>query len=157
MPWHQRRQRREDHADHRWYGRKSTCSWYWRSSRQVNGTQPLWGASQKATRIMNLRRLRPTWQINPGYPARSRPIPSWLPWVKKIHEEKCKTCHEDGGRVQEDDAPRLAGQWPDYSLHYLKDCHKKGRRCAPRKMGKRVMNLSQEELKAMAHYYASEK
>ncbi|MES9945417.1 MAG: c-type cytochrome [Candidatus Thiodiazotropha sp.] len=76
---------------------------------------------------------------------------------KKIHEEKCKTCHEDGGRVQEDDAPRLAGQWPDYSLHYLKDCHKKGRRCAPRKMGKRVMNLSQEELKAMAHYYASEK
>ncbi|MCU7876302.1 MAG: c-type cytochrome [Candidatus Thiodiazotropha sp. (ex. Lucinoma kazani)] len=76
---------------------------------------------------------------------------------KKIHEKQCKTCHEDGGRVQEDDAPRLAGQWPDYSLHYLKDCHKKGRRCAPRKMGSRVMKLSQEELNAMAHYYASEK
>jgi sulfide dehydrogenase cytochrome subunit len=76
---------------------------------------------------------------------------------KKIHEEKCKTCHEDGGRVQEDEAPRLAGQWPDYTLHYLKECHAKGRRCQPRKMGKRVMALTQEELKAMAQYYASEK
>jgi sulfide dehydrogenase cytochrome subunit len=76
---------------------------------------------------------------------------------KKIHDKQCDTCHEDGGRVQEDEAPRLAGQWPDYSLHYLKECHKKGRRCAPRKMGTRVMKLSQEELKAMAHYYASEK
>ena len=76
---------------------------------------------------------------------------------KKIHEDQCKTCHEDGGRVQEDDAPRLAGQWPDYTLHYLKDCHAKGRRCQPRKMGKRVMKLSQQELKAMAHYYVSEK
>ncbi len=76
---------------------------------------------------------------------------------KVIHESKCKTCHEDGGRVQEDDAPRLAGQWPDYTLHYLKDCHAKGLRCHPRKMGKRVSELSEEELRAMAHYYASEK
>jgi sulfide dehydrogenase cytochrome subunit len=76
---------------------------------------------------------------------------------KKIHDKSCKTCHEDGGRVQEDEAPRLAGQWPDYSLHYLKECHKKGKRCAPRKMGTRVMKLSEDELKAMAHYYASEK
>ena len=76
---------------------------------------------------------------------------------KPIHEEQCETCHEDGGRVQEDEAPRLAGQWPDYALHYLKECHRKGKRCQPRKMGKRVMALSEEELKAMAHYYASEK
>ena len=76
---------------------------------------------------------------------------------KEIHEKQCKTCHEEGGRVQEDDAPRLAGQWPDFTLLYLQECHKKGKRCAPRKMGTRVMKLSQEELKAMAHYYASEK
>ncbi|MES9988965.1 MAG: c-type cytochrome [Candidatus Thiodiazotropha endolucinida] len=76
---------------------------------------------------------------------------------KKIHEKRCKTCHEDGGRVQEDDAPRLAGQWPDYTMIYLKDCHKKGRRCLPRKMGKRVAELSQKELQAMAQYYLSEK
>jgi sulfide dehydrogenase cytochrome subunit len=74
-----------------------------------------------------------------------------------IHDKQCKTCHEDGGRVQEDDAPRLAGQWPDFTLHYLKDCRSKGRRCQPRKMGSRVMKLSDEELEAMAQFYASEK
>ncbi len=76
---------------------------------------------------------------------------------KEIHEKQCKTCHEEGGRVQEDDAPRLAGQWPDYAVHYLHWCKSKGKRCEPRKMGTRVMKLSDEELKAMAEYYVSEK
>ncbi|MET0068175.1 MAG: c-type cytochrome [Candidatus Thiodiazotropha sp.] len=83
--------------------------------------------------------------------------PKLVAMGKKIHEGQCKTCHDDGGRVQEDDAPRLAGQWPDYTLHYLNDCRAKGMRCQPRKMGKRVSKLSDEELRAMAHYYASEK
>jgi sulfide dehydrogenase cytochrome subunit len=76
---------------------------------------------------------------------------------KVIHEKQCKTCHEEGGRAQEDEAPRLAGQWPDFTLLYLKDCRSKGRRCQPRKMGSRVMKLSDEELEAMAQFYASEK
>lgn len=76
---------------------------------------------------------------------------------EKLHKKDCKSCHEEGGRVQEDEAPRLAGQWPDYALHQLKICHKKGKRCAPRKMGSRVMKLSEEDLRALAHYYASEK
>ncbi|MEW8405272.1 MAG: c-type cytochrome [Candidatus Thiodiazotropha taylori] len=76
---------------------------------------------------------------------------------QKIHDKQCKTCHEDNGRVQEDEAPRLAGQWPEYTMYYLEWCHSKGKRCQPRKMGKRVMKLSKEELKAMAEFYASEK
>ena len=76
---------------------------------------------------------------------------------KKIHEEQCKTCHEEGGRMQEDEAPRIAGQWPDFTLLYLEECRAKGKRCEPRKMGKRVMKLSDDDLKAMAQYYASEK
>jgi sulfide dehydrogenase cytochrome subunit len=76
---------------------------------------------------------------------------------KAIHEDQCKTCHEDGGRVQEDEAPRLAGQWPEYAQLYLEHCRAKGKRCEPRKMGSRVAKLSDEELQAMAHYYASEK
>lgn len=76
---------------------------------------------------------------------------------QKIHDKECKTCHEENGRVQEDEAPRLAGQWPDFTLHYLQWCHNKGRRCQPSKMGKRVMKLSEQELRAMAEFYASEK
>jgi sulfide dehydrogenase cytochrome subunit len=76
---------------------------------------------------------------------------------KAIHEDKCKTCHEDGGRSQEDETPRVAGQWPDATRTYLEDCRAKGKRCAPKKMGKRVMDLTDEELAALADYYASEK
>jgi len=76
---------------------------------------------------------------------------------KELHEKKCKTCHEEGGRVQEDESPRLAGQWPDYALLQLEICHKKGRRCAPRKMGKRVMKMSHDDLKALSQYYLGEK
>jgi sulfide dehydrogenase cytochrome subunit len=76
---------------------------------------------------------------------------------RKIHDKDCKTCHEENGRVQEDEAPRLAGQWPEFTLHYLQWCHNKGKRCQPRKMGTRVMKLSDQDLRAMAEFYASEK
>ena len=83
--------------------------------------------------------------------------PKLVAMGKQIHEDQCKTCHEDGGRSQEDETPRLAGQWPDATHVYLEECREKGKRCEPRKMGKRVMKLTDEELAAMAHYYASEK
>ena len=76
---------------------------------------------------------------------------------RKFHEDKCETCHEDGGRVQDEETPRLAGQWTQYTHYALEVCREQGKRCDPRKMGERVMDLSDEELRALAHYYASEK
>ncbi len=76
---------------------------------------------------------------------------------QEIHESKCETCHEDGGRAQEDESPRLAGQWAPYTLYALESCRAQGKRCDPRKMGERVMNLSDEELQALAQYYESQK
>ena len=69
----------------------------------------------------------------------------------------CATCHEDGGRVQEDESPRLAGQWAAYTRYALETCRAEGKRCTPRKMGERVMKLSDEELEALAQYYESQK
>ncbi len=83
--------------------------------------------------------------------------PALVAQGKAIHKDKCKTCHEDGGRSQEDETPRVAGQWPDATRTALEDCRAIGKRCAPKKMGKRVMDLTDEELAALAHYYASEK
>lgn len=76
---------------------------------------------------------------------------------REIHEAQCVTCHEDGGRVQDDESPRLAGQWAEYTEYWLELCRERGKRCEPRKMGERVMKLSDEDLRALAHYYASEK
>jgi cytochrome c553 len=39
----------------------------------------------------------------------------------------------------------------------LETCRAEGKRCNPRKMGERVMNLSDEELEALAQYYESQK
>jgi len=82
---------------------------------------------------------------------------SLLALGKEIHEKQCETCHEDGGRVQDDESPRIAGQWVGYVHYALEECRDIGKRCQPRKMGERVMKLSDEDLRALAHYYASER
>ena len=74
-----------------------------------------------------------------------------------IHEKHCAVCHEDGGRAQDEDSPRLAGQWAEYINYALENCRAKGKACSPRKMGQRVMNLSDAELASLARYYEAEK
>ena len=63
-----------------------------------------------------------------------------------------------GCLVQDDETPRLAGQWPDYTYNMLSIYHDIGTPASqPRKMRVRVQKLSQEELKALAHFYAAQK
>jgi sulfide dehydrogenase cytochrome subunit len=76
---------------------------------------------------------------------------------QEIHDVQCETCHGDGGREQEDESPRLAGQWSHYTRYALENCRAEGKRCDPRKMGERVLKLSDEELEALAQYYESQK
>lgn len=76
---------------------------------------------------------------------------------QEIHDRQCESCHEDGGRGQADESPRLAGQWAEYTRYALENCRAEGKRCEPRKMGERVMALSDEELQALAQYYESQK
>lgn len=76
---------------------------------------------------------------------------------KTIHEDQCESCHTDGGRESKDEVPRLAGQWQPYLYVQLRDMHDidfEG--VQPIKMRQRVQKLSQEELEALSHYYASQ-
>jgi sulfide dehydrogenase cytochrome subunit len=77
---------------------------------------------------------------------------------KAIHEEQCESCHADGGREGRNEVPRLAGQWQRYLYVQLRDMHDidfEG--VQPIRMRQRVQKLSQEELEALSHYYASQK
>lgn len=77
---------------------------------------------------------------------------------KSIHEQQCESCHADGGRLSKDEIPRLAGQWQLYIYWQLRDMHDidfEG--VQPLKMRQRVQKLSQEELEALSHFYASQK
>ena len=76
---------------------------------------------------------------------------------KAIHEDQCESCHADAGRKSKHEVPRLAGQWQRYLYIQLRDMHDidfEG--VQPIKMRQRVQKLSQEELEALSHYYASQ-
>jgi sulfide dehydrogenase cytochrome subunit len=76
---------------------------------------------------------------------------------RAVHHKLCETCHDDGGREQDDESPRLAGQWAGYTRYALDSCRALGDRCKPRKMGERVKNLSNAEIEALASFYENEK
>jgi len=74
---------------------------------------------------------------------------------KKVHERKCRKCHEDGGSSAEDDAGILAGQWTPYlqeSMKHFRD----GSRETDKKMKKLIDKLSEKEWLALLAFYASQ-
>ncbi len=71
-----------------------------------------------------------------------------------IHEEKCSRCHTSGGAEPFDDAGILAGQPIPYMIHQF-ELYKANERWQPETMAE-AMDLSEEEMKALAHFYAAE-
>ena len=71
-----------------------------------------------------------------------------------IHEEQCSRCHTDGGAEVFDDAGILAGQPIPYLIHEF-ELYKANERWQPETMAE-VMDLSEDEMKALANFYASE-
>jgi len=74
---------------------------------------------------------------------------------KAIHDRDCQKCHSSGGTDPTDDAGILGGQ----PLNWLKGIigeFKKGTIDQPKKMKDVVTKLSDADIEALAHYYASE-
>lgn len=74
---------------------------------------------------------------------------------EKLHADNCAICHSDGGSNPEDDAGILAGQWMGY-LRNSVDEYLADERPQPGAMKQRLEALSEDELTALLHYYASE-
>ena len=74
-----------------------------------------------------------------------------------IHQERCESCHADGGRGQDARSPRLAGQWGPYIAYALETCRARGPSCKKRQGAERVNALEDAEIQALAHYYESQK
>ena len=74
---------------------------------------------------------------------------------KAVHEAECDRCHSEGGSNPEDEAGILAGQ----HMGYLEDTfaeYKAGDREQPKKMEEKLNALSDDDVKALIHYYASQ-
>lgn len=77
---------------------------------------------------------------------------------KLVDAQKCGKCHEDDGLTQDEDTPRMAGQWVDYLLIKMQDFKNEHLVIPqPEKMQKAVAKLSLQELEDIAHFYASKR
>jgi sulfide dehydrogenase cytochrome subunit len=77
---------------------------------------------------------------------------------RPIHEKVCAECHEQEGRYQDRDTPRIAGQAPEYlflSLLQYRDPQPGTKLPQPDKMLDALKPLSDDELRVLALYYAS--
>lgn len=74
---------------------------------------------------------------------------------EEIHAASCAICHSDGGSNPDDDAGILAGQW----MGYLKDSideYRADERPQPGAMKDKLEALSEDDIAALLHYYASQ-
>lgn len=74
---------------------------------------------------------------------------------EKLHADRCIKCHEEGGSSPDDDSGILAGQWMPFLEQTFKD-YRSGDRETEEGMKKTVDKLSEKQIKALIHYYASQ-
>lgn len=72
-----------------------------------------------------------------------------------LHNSKCKNCHPDNGKTNEDDTPPVASQWLPY-LQMQMALYVEGKRKTT-KMSDVVKGLSADELESLMQFYASTK
>jgi sulfide dehydrogenase cytochrome subunit len=75
---------------------------------------------------------------------------------RQLHEAHCAECHEDMGRYQDKEVPRLAGQRPKYLLMQLR-LYKRGEEKLPQPtdMADRLAEVAEEDLPALSAFYAT--
>jgi len=74
---------------------------------------------------------------------------------KAVHDEQCEKCHSDGGSNPDDEAGILAGQ----QMGYLKNTfaeYASGDREQDKTMKEKMDALSEADVTALLHYYASQ-
>ena len=74
---------------------------------------------------------------------------------KQLHKNHCHKCHDENGALPDDDAGILAGQWLPFLNHSMAD-YRSGRREMIKKMKVKVDKLSDDEIAALNHFYASQ-
>jgi sulfide dehydrogenase cytochrome subunit len=75
---------------------------------------------------------------------------------RRLHAEACEDCHEEEGRYQDLEVPRIAGQQPDYLYFQLRaQRDPKEGMPQPNRMRRAVAPLTDGELRALSEFYAS--
>jgi len=89
-----------------------------------------------------------------------KPVPQDLKakWIKEgsFIVDRCSKCHgETGAEPDDDETPRLDGQWAKYMELELMKYRDKDVKLPHEKMRKTAMKLAEEEVGYLNHYFAS--
>lgn len=127
-----------------------------RAFRNDERNSTIMGRIAKGYRTSQLQRMalyfgRQPWtgkvrEVDPALAARGR----------DLHQEACEKCHEQNGHFQDRETPPLAGQARGYLVFQMKD-YRKGIDGMPQPalMQERLEKMSDEDLMALAEFYAS--
>jgi cytochrome c553 len=88
---------------------------------------------------------RPRQSVKPEHVARG----------ETLHLQHCADCHMDSGRDSDKDAPLTAAQNLDYLINQAR-AFKSGARMLPATTERTFRELSQDDLVAIAHFYAAQ-
>lgn len=75
----------------------------------------------------------------------------------KVHEAECEICHKNNGRFMDAKIPRLAGQGIPFLTASLLEYREEDRRLMQKYMKKLMERVRSREVKALAHFYASQR
>jgi sulfide dehydrogenase cytochrome subunit len=77
---------------------------------------------------------------------------------QKLHTRRCEVCHRESGASTALDMPRMAGQWATYIRMYMDSCRDpKWNTRHPNAMTDLCGDLAEEDITALAHFYAAQK
>lgn len=76
---------------------------------------------------------------------------------EKIHLKKCEACHRDNGRSTDNNMARLGGQWPGY-IHILMQAYRQPEIRIPQPDAMKILvrQLNEDDIQALAHFYAAQ-
>jgi sulfide dehydrogenase cytochrome subunit len=74
----------------------------------------------------------------------------------ELYDKSCSKCHDENGKLADDDSGILASQWLPYLTYSMED-FKGDAREMPKKMKKKVEKLNDEQLDALNQFFASQK
>jgi sulfide dehydrogenase cytochrome subunit len=94
---------------------------------------------------------RKDWRTVPTTPVRGL-----VERGRKLHQKHCAECHEDMGRYQDKDVPRIAGQRPGYLQTQLTLYYRgKEKLPQPTEMADRLAEIAEEDLPALSAFYGA--
>lgn len=74
----------------------------------------------------------------------------------RLHEKYCTECHEDSGRYQDKDVPRIAGQRHDYLKTQLALYHAGEEQLPqPSEMADKLSEIAKDDLSALSAFYST--